>query len=129
MTKKTESNLPVETKRPKPNTLGVISNDEWEKVGEAFEDYFPLFTTFWKMGLPILTDTLPTAAVSFDPHEGGQFLNFYFNPQFWRRLSNYERAFVIAHESLHVFLNHGVRSKDLPQIEHPIANVAMDVVV
>ena len=109
--------------------LVSINPDEWNAMGDVFEDYFPLFTTFWKIGRPTLTDRIPTAAVSFDQSNGGHFIDFMFNPKFWNKLSNYERAFITAHESLHVFLNHGVRSVNLPRGEMQIANVAMDVVV
>ena len=109
--------------------MKLTKHEEWEAMREVYQDYFPLFETFHKMGEPIFTDKIPTAAVSFDKKDNGKFINFIYNPKFWNRCTKYERSFITAHESLHVFLNHGMRSQNLPVGEMELANIAMDVVV
>lgn len=103
----------------------MIFYDDWKEVGELLQDYYSLFYAFWKIGTPILDDTINTAAVSFDHR--GEYLNFHFNEKFWNSSSLYERAFITAHECLHVLLSHGLRAKNAKVPE--ASNVAMDVVV
>lgn len=77
------------------------------------------------MGKPYFTEAIETAAVQFDAT--GRHVAYLFNPNFWNSLSDYERIFVICHESLHVILNHGYRAKDSK--DNKKANIAMDIVV
>ena len=98
--------------------------DGWEEVGEELEDYYSLFYSFWNVGRPQEDASIPTAAVAFAPN--GKFIDFVFNPKFWKELSHYERTFVVSHEMLHLVLNHGVRMVGLNK---ELANIAMDVVV
>lgn len=77
------------------------------------------------MGKPMFTDAISTAAVSFN--EEGDFVHLLFNPDFWKKLTVYERLFVLSHETLHVILNHGFRTADAEDNE--IVNKALDVVV
>lgn len=79
----------------------------------------------WGLGKPFFTNSIPTAAVAFD--RTGQQVQYLFNPDFWNELTRYERQFIIAHECLHVILNHGFRSLDAS--DHEVANKALDVVV
>lgn len=97
---------------------------EWESVGDKLRDFTYIFYKVWELGIPSFDATVPTACVVFD--KSGQNIGFHFNPTFWNKLTVYQRAFVTAHESLHVILNHGFRGKNL---EPKIANIAMDVVV
>lgn len=74
-------------------------------------EFHEIFYKFFTIGRPTFTDKIPTAAVAFHK-KNGKFFQFLFNPGFWDSLDNYERCFVIAHECLHVILNHGLRGKD-----------------
>lgn len=77
------------------------------------------------MGKPSFTDTVKTAAVTFD--KVGQSIEFLINYEFWNGLSKIERQFVICHESLHIILNHGVR---MINNKNPrLTNQALDIVV
>lgn len=101
-----------------------INNRDYIEICRLLEDKHAIFYKIWQIGKPNFTQEIPTAAVTFN--KDGEFLQFIFNPKFWDGLNNYERAFVISHESLHVFLNHGVRFLELvPQL----ANMAADVVI
>ncbi len=98
--------------------------EEFDSVFWDLEKFHSIFYQVTSMGYPTLTKELPTAAVAFN--EKGKQIQFLFNPDFWKSLDEYNRAFVICHECLHVILNHGVRLKKLyPQI----ANQAADVVI
>ena len=88
------------------------------------ERYHAIFAKFWLVGTVVKTDTIPTAAIAFD--RSGNGVEFLINNDFWQKLNTREKAFVIAHECLHVYFEHGARGRSLdPQI----ANIAMDLIV
>lgn len=95
-------------------------------ISQQLEKHHSIFYMFWKMGKPIFTNKVDTAAVAFD--RDGEFIQFLFNREYWNSLSEYERLFTIAHECLHVILDHGVRTKDA-KANSLACNVALDVVV
>jgi len=86
--------------------------------------YHGIFSTLWRLGVPRFDDTIPTSCVQFNKE--GECIDFCFNQDFWDKLDNYARAFVICHECLHVILNHGIRSY---KCQPKIANVALDLAV
>lgn len=102
----------------------MITQAEWMEISVALEDHHALFYELWHMGRPYFTDEIETAAVRFVE---GEFVEFVFNPTYWNGLTPYERQFVIAHECLHVILNHGVRTtRNEDEIR---INRALDIVV
>lgn len=102
-----------------------LTNDDYFAISRELEHHHAIFYKMWELGRPVFTEEIKTAAIRFD-REGHQ-IAFLFNPKFWNYLTPYERQFVISHETLHVILSHGLRSKDA---ENPlIANQALDVVV
>jgi len=103
----------------------TITNQEWSDLCSALLDHHSLFYKIGEMGRPCLTDSIPTACVTFD--KNGNFINFLFNPEFWSKSSFYEKTFVLCHECLHLILRHGHRFKDSK--ENITANYAMDIVV
>ena len=103
----------------------TISNEEWAELCSALLDHHSLFYKIGEMGRPCLTDSIPTACVTFD--KNGNFINFLFNPEFWFNSSFYEKVFVLCHECLHLILRHGHRFKDSK--DNLTANYAMDIVV
>ncbi|RTK97052.1 MAG: hypothetical protein EKK64_02320 [Neisseriaceae bacterium] len=104
-----------------------ISDKEWFEICNSLEQHHAVFYQVWKMGKPIFNTDIPTAAVQFD--EVGKFIWFHFNPDFWKKLDLYNKLFVICHESLHIILNHGVRTVDVDQFNRGAINVALDIVV
>lgn len=84
-----------------------------------------IFQTFWAIGKPLFTTRIKTAAVGFD--RSGHVLYLILNPDFWDSLDMNNKAFVIAHECLHVILNHGKRGLEHPDQES--VNVAQDIVI
>lgn len=102
-----------------------LTNAEFGRIAQTLDGFHGVFYQFWKMGKPFFTNMVPTAAVSFNKE--GVYTNFLFNPKFWAALNFRQRMFVIAHECLHVILNHGRRATLTPN--RSMANIAMDLVV
>jgi predicted metal-dependent peptidase len=105
--------------------LVVITKEDWLEMARQLEIHHSIFYKVWQMGKPVLTTHIPTAAVQFD--KSGEFVMFYFNPEFWEKCTLYDRLFVVSHECLHVILNHGVRTRD--SLDKKACNVALDIVV
>lgn len=100
--------------------------DLFPQMCMELQEYHSLFYQLAIAGEPIITDQVPTAAVSFD--RKGSFLSFLFNEEFLEKLSWQEIKFICCHEMLHVLLEHGIRAKD-NLLNREIANIAMDVVI
>ena len=102
-----------------------LSPLEFEEIAVELESHHAIFYKLWEMGEMLFDDNIQTAAVSFD--RAGKYVAFHFNREFWNKCTPYERKFVICHECLHVWLNHGIRTKNAtyPQL----VNTALDVVV
>lgn len=107
----------------------MITREAYLKISRTLEQFHAIFYKVWEMGTPCLTARVPTACVVWKPGRG-TFLSYEFNPKFWDSLSDYERAFVICHESLHVILDHGMRSLgELDAIMARLLNIAQDLVI
>lgn len=74
---------------------------------------------------PVFDDICDTACLLFN--KGSKEFSFHINPSFWLSNTTAEfRAFVIAHESYHAFMDHGIRSANL---DNELANIAQDIVI
>lgn len=102
-----------------------LTSEEFYKYCVELDNFSSMFYEIWRMGIPQFSDKIKTAAVTFN--KDGKYIEFLFNKAFWNSLNEYERLFVICHESLHIFLNHGIRTKDYKNKR--LANVALDIVV
>ena len=102
-----------------------MTRDEFRGMAIALESYHDIFSALWEMGMPVFTESIKTAAIVFS--SSGEPIQFLFNPNFWEDLPSYDREFVVCHEMLHVILNHGFRSVNLPV--QNIANIAADLAV
>lgn len=87
-----------------------------------------IFRQLWDLGHIYFTDSIPTAAIEF---KGGQALRFLFNQEFYDSLTSYELAFIIAHECLHVMLQHGQRlhRSTTFTLNPRLFNIAADVAI
>jgi predicted metal-dependent peptidase len=103
--------------------MTTIHPKEWNEIKLALLDHHSLFYKIGEMGVPYLTESIPTACVVFD--KTGNFINFLFNPILWKKSSLYEKTFIVCHEALHIILRHGYRFKDAKN--DSAANVAMDI--
>ena len=103
----------------------VLKLSEFEEIAFKLETHHSIFYKLWEMGELVFDESISTACVKFD--RAGNYVSFHFNPTFWEQKTPYERLFIICHECLHVWLNHGLRTKNA---EHPqLVNTALDVVI
>ena len=100
---------------------------EYFDVLRELRQHHSLFAQFWTVGNLVEIDhpRMPTAGIAFDK-KTGEGLKFLINPNFWAKLSDHSKAFVIGHECLHVYFDHGRRSLGLDPF---LANLAQDVVI
>jgi len=80
----------------------------WNESIDYLDENFAFFLTHvLNMGKPEWSHSLPTAAVAL-PHSGADLKDFMylFNPTFAALLTPEEFAFIQAHETMHVLLNH-----------------------
>lgn len=105
-------------------------NQDYLDILLNLQSHHAIFAKFWSVGVLVEDTNIPTAALMFD--KVGRSINFVINPSFWNSLSTYEKSFVIAHECLHAYFEHGPRMlnliKQYNQDMH-IANIAADLVV
>ena len=95
---------------------------------EQLEDYSVLFRAVAELSQPIYTKQIDTAGVVL---QNGK-LYFLINYDFFWKLSEVERLFILCHESLHVFFNHFEYINNLSNSEYKLkelANIAMDIVI
>lgn len=106
------------------------TKEEILEVSITLEEYHRVFTTFWTMASIEWTgeeSPIQTAAVRF-PEFGKPSLMVNF--KFWESLNAVNRIFVIAHECLHVMLDHGIRNaKHVPGATPRLINIAQDITI
>ena len=103
----------------------MVTFEDRLEIAKILERGHSIFRQFWDIGAPELVDYRDTACITFDL-EGNQ-IGFQWNSDFWDSLDVYNRAFVSAHEMLHILLNHGPRM--LSHKDDRNSNIAMDLVV
>lgn len=103
----------------------TLEFEEKLEISHLLRKHHTIFQTFWNIGKPIFSNSISTAAVGFDKF--GHVIYLILNPDFWDSLDIVNKAFVIAHESLHVILNHGKRGLEYP--DQKLVNIAQDIVI
>lgn len=101
-----------------------LSAEEYLALSVALEKHHSVFQKLWYLGRPIFSHTTPRASVLFNA--AGENLDFIINHKFWISKTLNQKAFTVAHECLHVILNHGLRIKNCANKR--LAGLAMDVV-
>jgi hypothetical protein len=109
--------------------MNMMTDEEYLKVLQQMDRMPSIFHKLWEMGRPMFTNDpgMSTACVTFD--DSGSLLEFIINEDFWQTLDINQKIFVVSHECLHIFFNHGKRffqNKDLDAMK---ANIATDLVV
>lgn len=102
-----------------------FSFEEEIEILNILSEHHTVFQTFFSISKPIFTEEIPTAAVGFN--SSGKCIMMLINPKFWDSLNYYNKAFVIAHECLHIILNHGERGKHYKNAKN--VNIAQDIVI
>jgi|TARA_R110000787_G_scaffold336_3_gene1183 hypothetical protein len=105
----------------------MVKFEDRVAIAKILEAGHSIFRQFWDIGSPTLTNSkdMDTACVAFDLE--GNNVAFLWDETFWDSLDVYTRAFIAAHEMLHVILNHGKRM--LTHKDDERSNQAMDIVV
>ncbi len=98
---------------------------EYFEILRELEQHHALFGRFWAVGSLVEDEKIPTACISFD-RNSGEGIQYKINPTFWAECDLYKKVFIIAHECMHVYLEHGRRMR---KMEPKLANIAADVVV
>jgi len=103
---------------------------EFFQIAKKLEEFNSVFSSLWKMGIPVIADTygiraVNTAEVHFDSENRA--IKIYINPHLWERLSWNQKIFILCHECLHVVFNYGFRALALDDKNN--ANVAADVAI
>ena len=106
-----------------------LSLEEWNLIAKRLDSITPVFYMMWKLGRPFFSKKEPTLSVGFDAN--GQCIDFLINPDFWNIMDEEQQSFLIAHECMHVILNHGIRIQSImgDDVHVEMANWAMDIVV
>ncbi len=86
-------------------------------------DFSEIFDTFASNGRPIFSKSIPTTCICFGVD--GSPLAFVWGQDFFDSCSDYKAKFILCHEMLHIFLNHGKRRGGLTDM-HKL-NVCMDL--
>lgn len=92
--------------------MKTLDRYEYLKLLNELDYRHGSFYHLWEMGKPRFVqgreaEVIQTGAVSFN--KDGKFLEFLINEGFWNTLNFQQKAFLIAHECLHVTYNHGYR--------------------
>ena len=79
------------------------------KIANELQKHHYIFRCFWDIGEPVVDDfpDLSTAAIEFDKQ--GNSIKLLINKTFWGKLNDTTKLFLICHEMMHIFLNHGSR--------------------
>lgn len=108
-----------------------ISQTEWMDVARQLPT--TIAYSMWDMGEAVFTDSIPTAACVYNAGTGAP-IQFLINPEFWAKMTIYDKAFIIAHECLHALYEHGRRTfkfygSDAGTVEFKKVNIAADLVI
>jgi len=106
-----------------------MSNDEHFRIARELEKHHAIFERIWTMSRIRFSKKVPTAGVLFN--KKGDCIDFIVNPDFWERQTFTQKCFVLAHECLHIALNHGRRSREIIKDKKTamISNFAQDLVI
>jgi hypothetical protein len=106
-----------------------MNHTEFLELANLLQTHDAVFYKFWNLGVPYLSNDIPTAAVYYDFKTNN--IIFKLNPEFWEGLTVVQKAFVISHECLHIVLNHFYRAKMIYKAGNPndamLLNIAMDL--
>jgi predicted metal-dependent peptidase len=104
-----------------------IQYSEYQEILNSLVYHHAVFYQFWRLVKPSYSEEIDTACVSFN--EIGKCIDFLINKDFWQKLSEEKKKFVICHECMHVINSHGKRINKKFQEYPDQANCAMDIVV
>lgn len=99
-------------------------------VALMIEELHKVFSTFWELSSiewSSLKSDINTAAIIFPPRGTPRMV---INRKFWDALDDDGKLFVVAHECLHVILDHGIRdARHVPGATPRLVNIAQDITI
>lgn len=103
--------------------MNQMNESDYLQILDSFDGDMVLFFLFMKVSSPTITRDIPRACVilRFDGT-----IEMKINPDFWKKLTYYEKKFVIAHELLHIYYSHMHRMKMMG--DRQSANIAADII-
>ena len=111
-----------------PKPINDFPRFERFEIASQLQDFHSLFRFFWDYSNCCFSKHLPTAWVNFDI-KNGDFINFNFNPDYYKSLDLFNKSFICSHEMLHIMLEHGIRTREYPKEDMELLNKATDIVV
>lgn len=104
-----------------------LSKTEVSDIMDVVWKFQNIFKTLVENSFVTIREGRGTAYVTFNK-EGGctEFVVF---KEFWDKLNQVEKAFVLAHEVLHIYLGHGKRWNVVPGYSHKERNHAADLAI
>ena len=100
--------------------------NEIEELGYKLERFHGVFYEIWSVSSFYESKKIPTAAVGWNKKT--QQTLFLVNPDFWNKLDEYTKLFIISHEMLHLVLRHPKRTIE-QKLDRMKANIAQDICV
>lgn len=108
------------------NDSSIFDIREYYLIKREISNCHSFYNALFNIAECSFSTKIPTAAVSYDKQ--GNFLSMLINPDFWKKLDNEEKNFVILHELSHIIYDHGKRFLEL-KLDHNIANIAQDIII
>lgn len=106
------------------------TRDELIEVSLMLEEFHKVFQVFWTLASvewASSNSSIRTAAIIFPPN-GKPRMSI--SHAFWSSLEDDGKLFVIAHECLHVLLDHGLRNaRHVPGATPRLINIAQDITI
>ena len=100
--------------------------EEYFKIKRKISDFDSYYSALYDLSSIEYNKDVETACVSFDKKSNS--LSMQINYDFWNKLEEEEKIFVILHELSHIVLNHIQRIISM-DLDFDIANIATDIVV
>jgi predicted metal-dependent peptidase len=101
----------------------TLSNAVRNKIYNRLNARNPIFGAMWKRGGLVFSTEYDTAALEI---ADGKF-RISFNPTYWKKITPYNRLFIICHEYLHVVLGHWLNP--VVKVDSEWLNIAQDIQV
>lgn len=108
------------------NTFPLFNISEFFQIKKQIEECDVFYAAIYGLADISYSNDISTACIEFDKE--GNSLHMKINFDFWQKLNNDAKIFVILHELYHVIFDHSKKFKALG-LDFSIANIASDIVI
>ncbi len=112
--------------RQKNNQLPIFDIGEYFKIKREIEHCDVFYSTLYGLTQVSYSADISTACIEFNKEGKALFMKINFD--FWQKLNDEAKIFVILHELYHVIFDHSKKFKALG-LDFSIANIASDIVI